>query len=543
MLLLSLRWKFLKLQFPLALLFCERIIISISTELKSHNTIVHENISQFVCSSSMCMHSAYNIFSVSLYMYVLIVEYNNYKTFLHIFLFQELVSHYKSAVSPREKNALIIAIAMITIPTDRFIEDIEAQINPRINPLNPLLLAYGAVAANAHADMQKRMVLFLIDQIPEAKNNETTLVHLIHSIGNTKSLLAMNCIIQFVESDREIVQIATITAIQFFTGLAVFQDKIISVLQNGTSVAIVSAVIDALSDSFVHDRNMHVKEELHNILLNVSLTFNNHQLKFELKNYFELVGSEQVIILAGNLSDSSQEVHSRNNRDCGKNHWTRRKSDYNSTSSQSFRQSYKTNNPIAPRASEQSDVNYYPYNLTYSWEKKFGRTRGNFIAYVDNSLNFFAGVDGDRAENFKVFGRGVVRGHIKSSGFDIAKIETFLRRSGRKYTLYIYFKISGIVLMDETVQYYVSSGISMTRQIFNYNKKIVQLNIPMNIYGVHITFGISANVSLNMNASLSVKQYGIGTSATVSFLTQVALTAEGSVSHTFLVSKYQVKFF
>ena len=447
-----------------------------------------------------------------------------------IFTFQALLRCYKSAVSSREKIALIISVAMISIPTEQFIDDLEAQINLRGNSTDPLLLAYGAVASNAPTNLQKRMVSFLTDQISEVEDNETALVHLIHSIGNTKSLPAMYCIIQYVDSNSEIVQIATITAVRFFTGLVTFQDKLISVLQSDPSEAIVNAVIDALSECFVHDKNMLVKDDLHNILMNVTLNFRNHELESELKNYFEMVGSEKASRLSDNLNDLHQDkAHYRNHRDT--TYWPSSNTDYNA---------------IASQSSRQSDVSLYRNYLGYLWNKKFGKTSGYLTAYVDTTVGFFTGVDGHRIENLKVFGKGVVRGHILTSSFDIAKIEALLQKSGQTYTLFIYFKIGGLVLVNEYATYTRQTTqnnvpdlripISKRRNLL-IQRRVFGWDFPIFVYVGYITFSVSAYASLDVSTTLSVQGYGNGARATLSYSPQVTFSVEGSASFSFLVSK------
>ena len=572
---------------------------------------------------------------------------------------------------------------MISIPTKQLIEDLEAQMNLRENHTDPLLLAYGAVAANAPSDLQKRMVSFLTDQIPEAEDNETALVHLIHSIGNTKSLPAMYRIIQYVDSNSEIVQIATITAVRFFTGLFTFQDKLISALQSDPSEAIVHAVIDAFSECFVHDKNMLVNDDLHDVLMNVTLTFRNHELESELKTYFEMVDSEKASRLSDNLSDSHQnEAHYRNHRHttyspsntteattyspsnnteattyspCNNTEATTDSpsnnteattyspsnnteattyspsnnteattyspsnkteattaspsnnteattaspsnnteattdSPSNNTEATTYSPSNKTEattaspsnnteattaspsnnteattdspsnteattywssnnnvyNTIASQSSRQSDVSLYPNYLGYLWNKKFGKTSGYLTAYVDTTVGFFAGVDGHRVENLKVFGKGVVRGHILTSSFDIAKIEAFLQKNEQTYTLFIYFKIGGLVLVNEyatytrqTTQNHVPDlriPISKGRYLL-IQRRVFGWDFPIFVYVGYITFSVSAYASLDVSTTLSVQGYGNGARATLSYSPQVTFSVEGSASFTFLVSK------
>jgi len=90
---------------------------------------------------------------------------------------------------------------MVPNPTDQFIGELETQINLRADPTDPLLLAYGAVAANAAPDMQRQMVSFLTERLPEAEADEAALVHLLHSLGNTRSEIVIEHVVPFADHE------------------------------------------------------------------------------------------------------------------------------------------------------------------------------------------------------------------------------------------------------------------------------------------------------------------------------------------------------
>ena len=55
-----------------------------------------------------------------------------------------------------------------------------------------------------------------------------------------------------------------------------------------------SAIIDVLSEGFEQNRDMQVREDIIVALLNLTLTFDNHDLEVELGDYFRMVGTEEV---------------------------------------------------------------------------------------------------------------------------------------------------------------------------------------------------------------------------------------------------------
>ena len=282
---------------------------------------------------------------------------------------------------------------MVPNPTDQFIGELETLINLRADPADPLLLAYGAVTANAGPDMQRQMISFLTERLPEAEADEAALVHLLHSLGNTRSELVIEHVVQFVDHDEEMVKITAITALRFFTGMPPIQDTLLRVLLNSPTEAVVSAIIDALSEGFEQNRDVQVQEDIILTLLNVTLTFDNRDLEVELVNYFQMVGTQETLRLAHILLTHGSPA--RNKRQTSD--WDSGNNDYN---------------VIASQSSRRSDVNTYPnpYHRSYLWSRKLGKTTGSYQVYVQAVAGLFGGVNLDL--NFKLFGRAVLRGHV-----------------------------------------------------------------------------------------------------------------------------------
>ena len=146
------------------------------------------------------------------------------------------ISHSPDQLQNASAGVLIVSITMVPNPTDQLVGELETLINLRTDPTDPLLLAYGAVAANAAPDMQRQMISFLTERLPEAEADEAALVHLLHSLENTQSELVIEHVVRFVDHDEEMIKITAITVPRFFTGIPYIQDILLCVLLNSLTI-------------------------------------------------------------------------------------------------------------------------------------------------------------------------------------------------------------------------------------------------------------------------------------------------------------------
>ena len=420
---------------------------------------------------------------------------------------------------------------MVPNPTDQFIGELETLINLRADPTDPLLLAYGAAAANAAPDMQRQMVSFLTERLPEAEADEAALVHLLHSLGNTRSELVIEHIVRFVDHDEEMIQITAITALRFFTGLPHIQDTLLHVLLNSPTEVLVSAIIDVLSEGFEQNRDMQVQEDITVALLNLTLTFDNRDLEVELGDYFRMVGTEEALRLAQIL-----QVHgslARYQRDV--NSWLSNDRDYDA---------------LANQSSRASDVATYPYYRGYLWSKKLGRTDGDYQVYVQAVAGLFSGMNSDL--DFKLFGKAVLRGHVFGQTYDAIKIEAQFKKRRRDIYKVLYARIAGIVLVDineweyDVLPEFFNSlfirnfSVSDKRLLYSAQKNIFSLDYPIWIYAGYVSLGVSFYMSLEGTLTLSLGPQGIGAHVALSYVPEASASVEGSVSYTFLVWQFPI---
>ena len=144
----------------------------------------------------------------------------------------------------------------IAHPSLELIEELEDMITES-DETSSLLLAYGALVANVGPDKELEMVTFLINRIPKKGQNTNVLIHVLHALGNTQSLTAVQYILPHTQSSEEAVVLAAVTALRLFTGTPLVQQQFIYTLGNSTySVSLVSAMVDSLRDGYSLNQEM-----------------------------------------------------------------------------------------------------------------------------------------------------------------------------------------------------------------------------------------------------------------------------------------------
>lgn len=221
------------------------------------------------------------------------------------FVLQALSESYMSeTITEAERNSLILAFASVPNPSQEFVQWLEEMVGLGSETTN-LILVYGALVGNAAPDMEMGMVTFLTNRIPEdTVNNQEVLIHIIHALGNTKSPQAVQYIIQYMEHGNEDVRLAVITALRFFSHMTSVQQLLLRTLLNDPSEALVSVVIDALSDGHDITGETAINEDLILVLTKLIISFDNRDLQKELIHYLKLVDTAETLTLAHALENN-----------------------------------------------------------------------------------------------------------------------------------------------------------------------------------------------------------------------------------------------
>ena len=423
-------------------------------------------------------------------------------------------------ISGEERNSLIIAIASLSSPSLELIRELEDMIMESSETTN-LLLAYGALVANVAPDIELEMVSFLMDRIPEdiTFNNLEVLIHLINALGNTKSELAVEYIIQYTDHDDEAVRLSAVTALRFFTGMSIVQEQLFNVLLQNPSESLVSVLIGALSEGVEISREMTINEDFIALLTNFTISFNNHDLHIELIRFFKRIGTAETLVLAHILEMNTYDSRQR-----------RATSSWNST--------YSPYSLIASLSSRLSDYHNFTTHRAYLNEYKIGKTTGTYKLYLQAVVGLFAGVNESNSD-FKIFGKAVLRGYVLNRRRDVIKVEGSFKKQNEQYNGKLYVRIGNMVLYDydhsgSRSSRSVSLSFSQSYQISPIRKTLFSFTYPIVIYIVTLDLDISVHIGLSGSVDVSVEPRGIGAHGTLSIGPTATASAEARVSLNFL---------
>ena len=98
-------------------------------------------------------------------------------------------------------------------------------------------------------ESEQRIVTFLLNRMEEAPRSAITMVHYIHTLGNTGSPFAMDSIISFHNHSDLEVQLASIDAMRKLINDPLVEETLFSILQSmPTSYEHVVAIAETLSE-------------------------------------------------------------------------------------------------------------------------------------------------------------------------------------------------------------------------------------------------------------------------------------------------------
>ena len=78
-------------------------------------------------------------------------------------------------------SSIVSYIAFIRHPSPSLLTELEEVINSADNHLDPLLLAYGALASETTEESEQRIVTFLLNRMEDAPRSAMTMVHYSYS--------------------------------------------------------------------------------------------------------------------------------------------------------------------------------------------------------------------------------------------------------------------------------------------------------------------------------------------------------------------------
>ncbi|CAI8009366.1 hypothetical protein GBAR_LOCUS6308 [Geodia barretti] len=394
-------------------------------------------------------------------------------------------------LSDMERNSLILAVASLPDPSSGLIQTLEHMIAQN-EETTTLLLAYGALVANVAPDREREMVKFITDRLPRDPTDIEVLIHVLHALGNTQSMLAVEHIIHYSQHEDEAVGLAAVTALRLFTSEPSVQQQFIYTLGNYThSVALVSAIIDALRDGFEQNRQMTFNEDLIHLLTNITLDLGNSALENELVDFLKLVGTRETLALADMINTSSGL--SRQKR-LSSTDWSSTDSNFNAVC------------PLSERVQDESD---FPNHRAYLWWKRIGRTSSSYPFYVQATAGAFAGYSSNC--DFKVKAKALIRGCVLSREGEIVNIlGSYVSLNGQMNGK-LYVKFGSNVVLD--INQNVVTSFTRTYNLPTYRRTLFTFSYTFTVWIIPLTLSVDVQIGLrgtmqvsgNLNAALQAR--------------------------------------
>lgn len=391
--------------------------------------------------------------------------------------------------------------------------DIATQIESLILSSNdaadPLILSYGALAAST-PELKRRIVEFLQERV-QANSNVSTLIHHIHSLGNTESSLVDNMLIQLIANSDPGVRLAAAYALRYSVESKDVQDALLAGLGQNHDPEFAAMVVRAMIAGAESKRlSAAVPIEGHLFDAIIQHAKNDTDLRAMVTYYVKLLGSNAPKEWINMFHSVLQK----------------RGTEWNDNSDSLF-------DLVEDVSTRNSDLSYYPQNKAYIYSKSIGTSD----VKLDIAFGAFAGFGG-RANptNFKLFAKGIARGYAfghTATAFE-ALISSENQPGGSSINNRLYASIVGKVLIDYSKE--IPTCQSWSFPLYNSPEyTLLQFTYSIFIYVGTLDFSISLTAKLGVSAKLEACVNKC-TSGTAALVPQVTVSAIAGASATLIVS-------
>ncbi len=434
---------------------------------------------------------------------------------------QELLRVLEVVNDEKERNSLIVAIALLQPPSSALLSRIEALVqSPSFADTDPLLLAYGALADKASPEVQGRIVQFLQHRMSTLNDSKPALVHLLHSLGNTGCESAIDIILPYLFHLDEDVQFVAISAVRKAShSRAVVRAFHALVRSLGLTLEQTENIISALLLGLDHDnsRDMDDLLPLLSTLASKVIAFNNSDL--------HELWSQYVLSLANTEPGHKERLKAmvvdedellRNVRQQRDSNWAERNKVYDLVSSYQARI---------------RDVAKYQRHEAFIWGSKAGVSD----LHVKLAAGGFAGISKDC--NAKLFGKAVVKGYVFGHSKKAFSAEIRVERDGITYQAKLYAELLGHVLVNYDVSESCNCSVSKAWPLYESAVyPLFSFTHSVFIYVGFLHFTVGMDVQLGVNAGTEYHVTSSTATARAFIVIQTTLTAHGSASASIAVS-------
>ena len=445
---------------------------------------------------------------------------------------QALLSALKDAENPKEKNTIIVYIALANKPAPEFITGIEELIVDRDSDADPLLLAYGALASKVAPELHQHMVSFLTQKLMEAQSDdEFSTTHIIHSLGNTDSQHTIDTLLPYLKHTSMDIQLASVNALRWNINDQQVQNAFLEKLRSAYLTeeeveAIAKTLIEGYKQPSASGRmgqkaDIKISEEVVDALATAALQFNSPSLHQIVGQCIELFNQERLDNFVRDVngmytwSDSKQLL--TNGRKRRGTDWDQYNSVYNLVEDYSTRR---------------RDVITYPHHRAYIWGKTLGVS--NLNAQI--AAGGFSGVSSD-GRKYKLFARGVVRGNAFRRSLTAVDAQILRQKDSSRIRWRIYAKVVGYTLVNQGG---IESPGCRSRKwplANSGNIRLFRFSYRVFIYVGYLHFSVQVNARLGVTFEVAFCERISKFEISAGLVPSATLTASAEASATLLVSK------
>ena len=327
-------------------------------------------------------------------------------------------------------------IALLANPQPQAVDKLEKLISSDVHSGDPLLLAYGAIIPRVSPELHQRMVLFLIDRLPEAETNITSLIHHILSLGNSGSTQISSYLIDYLNHPESNIQLTAILAMRFLMGEPSIQESLKQLLTkpsvSGDHLTVIAkSLVYGCERAKMNFEQQPYSNDFAEALVALAVNIPSEELHSALSEYLRSIDTPESLdllqVLKFHSSPNFFDKKSNTTRFRRGSTWDENNPDYNIVESLSERQ---------------NDVRTYQNRLAYIWGKKFGG--GDINAQV--GAGGFVGVA--NSGSYKLFGNAVAKANCYDRSLTILQFLILRQKDSSSTLSRIYAVVLGITLKD-----------------------------------------------------------------------------------------------
>ena len=405
---------------------------------------------------------------------------------------QALLEGLDRAVNDEEIETVTIYIALVANPHPQFVAKLEELISSDAHSGDPLLLAYAGIISRASPDLQQRMTLFLINRLPQAETNSTSLIHHILSLGNAASPHLTSFLIDYLGHPDKDVQLTSILAMRFLMNEPSVQKSLKELLYQP------------------HTSDEHVAMIAKALLYGIERAKLNYQTKPYSSDFAEALVTSSIHIEDEELHDAIttylQSINTDSSRDLLKFFKFAKMENYDAKYSNTTRFRRGTQwdennhlyNLVQPLAVRQDDVRRYKHRLSYIWAKQFGG--GDINAQV--AAGGFAGLSD--SGDYKLFGRGVAKANCYDRSLTFIEFLVLRQKNSQSTVSRLYANVLGITLKNVNLKEGASVCVSHEEPIYE-GKEYTVFDFTYSIFVVVGTLNFNLKATVQFSAGLYVE--------------------------------------